>query len=74
MTIEGSFERHGEKVNYEITDKQKDLIINCLMDFYKKYEYCGEGIMQDDDSQIYAPDCLATIADNFIEWTIEEGE
>ena len=66
-TIKGSFQPDDDVlVSYEITDEQKDRIIERLLKYYKKHAYIGEVIFQDDDSIIYAPDVLADICDDII--------
>ena len=67
-TIKGSFEKYGNKISYEITDEQKDMIVGKLLDYYSTHCHYGEGIHQDDDSIIEAPCVLSDICDNIINW------
>lgn len=56
------------KVEVEITDEKKDLIINRILDFCKEHDcVCGESGMQDDDFQIYAPNLIAGILDDILQ-------
>lgn len=65
-TITGSFKKYNDTISYKITEGQQEKIIRCLMKYYIKYCHDGEGIMQDDDAQIYAPNTLAEICDKYI--------
>ena len=65
-TISGIFGPQDERVQYEITDEKKDLIVEKLLDYYREYCHFGEGIMQDDNSLIFAAPVLADIADDVI--------
>ena len=67
-TIKGTLNKLDYKVSFEITDQQKDKIIQRLLIYYGKYCHFGEGIMQDDDSTLYAPEVLADICDDIIEF------
>lgn len=74
-TIKGLFTKYGDTlVNYEITDEQKDKIVERLIKYYSTHCYFGEGIHQDDDSIIDAPSVLSDICDNIIEFKSEEIE
>jgi hypothetical protein len=68
MTIKGSFEKYGDTISYEITDEQKDKIVERVIKYYSTYSHFGEGIHQDDDSLIEAPNVLSDICDDIIEF------
>lgn len=66
----GTIEYLGTKYAYNISNETKDKIIDTLLAYYAKHGVCGEGLMQDDDdAQTYAPDVLADIADDLIQFT-----
>lgn len=68
-TIKGSWMKWSDcEVSYEITDEMKDQIIQKLIEYYSKNCHSGEGIFQDDDSLIEAPEVLADIADHIIKF------
>jgi hypothetical protein len=62
----GFFIKYQNVISYDISDKQKDAIIDRLMEYYKKNCHFGEGIHQDDDSILDAPSVLSDICDNII--------
>jgi len=68
MNIIGSFEKYGNVITYDISDEQKDKIVNRLIAYYSTHLYFGEGIHQDDDSIIDAPSVLSDICDDIIEF------
>ena len=70
MNVKGSFEKYGDTYTYDITDEQKDKIVQRLIEYYADPKHChfGEGIHQDDDSIIDAPGVLSDICDNIIEF------
>jgi hypothetical protein len=72
MIIKGSFKKYNDEVSYEITDEQKDKILERLIKYYSTHIYFGEGIMQDDDSIIDAPEVLADICDDIIVFKTKE--
>lgn len=69
MNIKGSF-GHDDIITYDITDEQKDKIINRLIEYYSTHSHIGEEIHQDDDSIIDAPSVLSDICDNIIEFKV----
>ena len=72
-TIKGFFVANGDTIiNYEITDEQKDKIVERLIEYYSTYLWFGEGIHQDDDSLIEAPSVLSDICDCIIKFKREE--
>ena len=60
--------------SYEITEEKKDKIINRLLEYYEKNECSGEGIYQNDQSQIDAIEVMSDIADNIIQFKFEDDE
>jgi hypothetical protein len=71
--IEGFFIKYGDtKVSYKITPQIKDAIIKRLLSYYSEHLYTGEGISQDDNSIIEAPEVLCDIADNIIKFEEED--
>ena len=71
-TIKGSFDTYGQVVIYEITDEQKDLIMDRLIKYYKTFGHIGECLQQSDEALIEAPDVLSDICDNYIDFFSEE--
>jgi hypothetical protein len=72
--IIGKFETFGSIISYEITDDQKDKIIERLINYYSTHLYYGEGIHQDDDSIIDAPYVLSDICDDIIAFKTEDKD
>lgn len=72
--IKGSFEKYGDTISYEITDEQKDRIVERLIEYYSTYCHFGEGIHQDDNSLIEAPSVLSDICDDIIKFKSESKE
>ncbi len=67
-TIKGSFEKFGDTITYEITNEQKDKIVERLIKYYSEHCHFGEGIHQDDESILNAPEVLSDICDDIIEF------
>jgi hypothetical protein len=76
--IKGSFIKYDSRISYEITDEMKDRIVERLLQYYAKHLHYGEGIHQDDNSLIEAPNVLSDICDDIIifkeENSLEENE
>jgi hypothetical protein len=72
-TLIGKFEKYDGSVvvSYRITNEQKDQIVGRLLQYYEKYCHDGEGIHQDDDSILNAPEVLSYIADLIIDFKTE---
>jgi hypothetical protein len=70
--MKGSFKNNGTEISYDITDEQKDRIVERLLEYYSTYCYFGEAIHQDDDSIIEAPTVLSDICDNIINFEVED--
>lgn len=62
----------GDKVSYEDNPEVHKKVFEYLMEnYFKKYNcFFGEGIMQSDDPQIYAPQVMANIADDIVKFEI----
>ena len=60
------------KVSFNDTQKLRDKVFETVLQYYFDYnKYSGEGIMQDDDAQIYAPQVLSHIADDIFKFKVE---
>lgn len=72
-TIENQW---GTKITYEDSPEVHKAVFNHLIEnYFKKHEqFSGEGILQDDDATIYAPDAMADIADDIIKFKFEEED
>ena len=56
-------QEYGE-VEIEWTEEKIEYVKERLMQYFNKYKgYFGESICQNDNCQIYAPNCLGDIAD-----------
>ncbi len=59
-------------VTYEDSQEIKDKVFERVMEYYRKHEqFIGEGIMQCDDPIIDAPNVLADIADDIIQFKVK---
>ena len=70
--IKGKFKEDCYEYSYSISDEQKELIIERLLAYYKKYGCVGEFIHQNADAIVYAIDVLSDIADNIIKFNYPE--
>ena len=68
MNKSGTINNYGYVYTYELTESDKDLISDKLIEYYTKNCLTGESIMQDDDSIIEAPEVLSEIADEIIKF------
>lgn len=71
-----TIERYGDKYHYDDTPEMHKAVFDYLIEnYFKKYgPLSGEGIMQDDDAQIYAPVVLGELCDEVIQFKWEEDE
>ena len=69
-------DKWGDEVSFEDSPElHKKVFEHLLENYFKKYNcYFGECIMQDDDSQIYAPEVLSDIADDIIKFDVNYDE
>jgi len=69
-------DKYGDNVSFEDSPDLHKRVFDFLMEnYFKKYDcFFGEGIMQSDDPQIYAPEVLADIADNLIKFEVTDSE
>lgn len=60
--------KDGYILQYNLSKEDLEKIVIYLLEYYSKNSYFGEGIMQDDDSLIEAPNVLANIADDIFKF------
>lgn len=59
------------EVSFNDTKKLRDEVFEAVLQYYIDYKHSGEGIMQDDDAQIYAPQVLSDIADDIFKFKLK---
>lgn len=70
--MKGYFIYDDQKISYNISDEDKNTICKRLIKYYSTHLWFGEGIHQDDDSLIDAPNVLSDICDNIINFKEED--
>lgn len=61
-------------VSFDDTRSKRDDVWEKIIEFVTKHKcFCGESVMQNEDTQIYSPELIAEIVE-LINFTVEEHE
>jgi hypothetical protein len=67
-----TIENEERKVTFNDNQKTKDALFEKVVAFFEEHEcFCGESCQQCDDPQIHAPELLADICDDILEFKTE---
>ena len=60
------------RIEFNETNKLKEAVYKKILKWYFKHrKFCGDGIMQSDDTTIDAPELLSDIADDLFKFKIK---